>query len=294
MYTNYYDRGTSGRQRMINKHSVQRLNEKSFLHAIQVELQHGYSLSPVEAQALARRVQELVHDQKGLNRDPGQITYQAIAVDEGAGKPLRKCRKVPVHLTLQAEGDAAIWARDGSEALRRLRVHRITYEALLQGGALCQEDVACILGLSLRTIKRIFAFFRREDQPLPSRGELQDMGAGVSHKVPVIAKYVRDLSFSRISWELGRHGIPSMVRYLHHFTLVMILEDRGLTPAQMQSVVGISENLIQQYRTLYIDLNTPEHSHTLQRLKRSILTPDTTSRSEEAPRSAGPKKRGMP
>jgi len=279
---------------MTNIHSAQRLNEKSLLHSIQVELQHGYNLSPVEAQALARRVHELVDEQKGFNRDPGQITYQAIAIDEGAGKPLRKCRKVPVHLTLQAEGDAAIWARDGSEALRRLRVHRITYEALLQGGALCQEDVACILGLSLRTIKRIFAFFRRKEQPLPSRGELQDMGAGVSHKVPVIAKYVRDLSFSRISWELGRHGIPSMVRYLRHFALVMILEDRGLTPAQMQSVVGISENLIQQYRTLYIDLNTPEHSHTLQRLKRSILTADTTDRSEETPQSAGPKKRGMP
>jgi hypothetical protein len=62
-----------------------------------------------------------------------------------------------------------------------------------------------------------------------------------------------------------------MARYLHHFALVMILQDRGLTPQQMQSVIGISENLIEQYRGLYADLAVPEHDHALERLKRTIF-----------------------
>ncbi|NIO71668.1 MAG: DUF1670 domain-containing protein [Anaerolineae bacterium] len=280
---------------MYNRKSAGRLMEKSTLHAIQVELQQGYNLSPVEAQVLAHRLQQLLDEQTGCARQQGQITYQAIAVDEPPGKPLRQCRKIPVHLTLVAQGDAEVWATEGPEALRRLRVHRLTYEALLQGGALSQEDLACLMSLSLKTIKRIFAFYRQQDQRLPSRGEIQDMGRGVSHKVPIIRKYVQDLSFSSISQHLRKHGISSMVRYLRHFTLVMILEERGLTPAQMESVIGISENLIEQYQALYAELNVPEHARALERLKRTVFCPPKeleTGRDPEGLVTAAGKKGG--
>lgn len=280
---------------MYNRKSAGRLMEKSTLHAIQVELQQGYNLSPVEAQVLAHRLQQLVDEQTGCARQQGQITYQAIALDEPPGKPLRQCRKVPVHLTLVAQGDAAVWATEGPETLRRLRVHRLTYEALLQGGALSQEDLACLMSLSLKTIKRIFAFYRQQDQRLPSRGEIQDMGRGVSHKVPIIRKYVQDLSFSSISQHLRKHGISSMVRYLRHFTLVMILEERGLSPAQMESVIGISENLIKQYQALYAELNVPEHARALERLKRTVFCPPgelETGRDPEGLVTAAGKKGG--
>lgn len=268
---------------MNRKQAAQRLIEKSSLQAIQVELQQGYNLSPVEAHVLARRVQELVDEQTGFARQPGQITYQAIAIDEPPGKPLNLCRRVPVHLTTFAEGDAEVWATEGPVALRHLRVHRLTYEALMQGGALSQEDLACVLGISLKTIKRIFAFYREQGQRLLSRGEIQDMGRGVSHKVPVVRKYVQDLSFSWISLELGKHGIASMTRYLRHFALVMVLEDRRLTVEQMQSVIGISKNLIEQYRDLYRELNVPEHARTLERMKGMILSPPTKPELVEDP-----------
>ena len=265
---------------------AQRLFVKSTLHSIQCELQTGYDLSPVEAEVLARRLQQLVDEQTGWARQQGQITYQAIAVDEPPGKPLKACRKVPVHLTLTGGEDAQVWVREGPEALRRLRVHRLIYEALLQGGALSQEDLACILGVSRKTMQRMFAFFREREETLPSRGEIQDMGRGVSHKVPAIRRYVEDLSFSRISRQLGNHGISSMVRYLRHFSLVMILEDRELTAGQMQSVIGISENLVEQYRQLYAALNLPQHERTLERLKRTVLRlPRELEREgDEAPR----------
>ena len=266
---------------MKSQRSANRLLEKTMLHTIQVELQAGYDLSPVEAQVLARRVQQLVDEQTGFARQPGQITYQAIAINEPPGKPLKECRKVPVHLTLIADGDVQVWVTKGQKSLRLLRVHRIIYEAPMQGGALSQEDVACILGVSRKTIQRIFAYFRQQGQPLPSRGEIQDIGRGVSHKIPVIRRYAQDLSFSRISRELGKHGISSMARYLHHFALVMILEDRGLTPAQMQSVIGISENLIGQYQALYDELNVPEYARTLERLRRAVF--HTSAEAKAAP-----------
>jgi AraC-like DNA-binding protein len=274
-----------------------RLADKSTLHTIQVELQRGYNLSPVEAQVLAQRVEQLVDEQAGSARQLGQISYQAVALEEPAGKPLSQCRKVTVHLTLIAEEDIEVWASQGPEALRRLRVRRLVYEAQLQGGVLSQEDVAYLLGMSRKTIQRIFAYYRQEEQRLPSRGEIQDMGAGVSHKIPVIRKYLRDLSFSQISQHLGKHGLASMARYLRHFALVMILEDRRLSLAQMQSVIGISENLIQQYRTLYKELDVPEHQRTLARLKRTVFQPlleQEEGTCQEAPAAAvaGREKRG--
>lgn len=273
---------------MLKNEAAGRLLEKTSLHDIQVELHQDYALSPVEALVLARRVLELVDERMGMARQPGQVTYMAIAFDEPPGKPLRLCRRVPVHLTLLADEDGQVWAKDGPIALRQIRVHRLTYEALMQGGALSQEDLACLLNVSLKTIKRIFAFYRNDDQRLPSRGEIQDMGRGVSHKLPIIRKYIQDLSFSRISLELGRHGIASMARYLRHFALVMILEDRGLAPAQMQSIINISENLIDQYRSLYAELNVPEHTRTLGRLKGTILRPTVELASTPDTSNAGP------
>jgi len=274
----------------MNHQIVERLRSKSTLDAIQVELQSGYDLSPVEAHVLARRVQQLVDEQAGLARKPGQITYKAVAIDEPPGKPLEACRKVSVHLTVMDEHDLQIGCDRGPVALRRLRTHRILYEASMQGGALSQEDVAAILGISTRTVKRIFAYFRQRGQALPSRGEIQDMGRGVSHKIPVVRRYVRDLSFSRISQELGNHGVQSMARYLRHFALVMILEDRGLTPHQMESVIGISVNLVEQYRDLYTELNVPEYAETLARLKRTILhSPADVSAASENPSDTGKK-----
>jgi biotin operon repressor len=260
---------------MFDRDSAKRIDDKSPLHTIQIELQQGYALSPVEAQVLAQRLQQLVDEQTGYARNLGQITYQAIDIGEPPGKPLEDCRKVAVQLTLFDQADAELLARAGPVGLRRVRVYRLVNESLMQGGALSQEDLACLLGISLRSIKRIFAHYRQQGIPLPSRGELKDMGRGVSHKIPVIRRYVQDFSLSEISRALGDHGIQSMARYLRHFALVLILEDRGLSPEQMQSVIGISSNLIEQYRQLYADLNKPEYQLTLTRLKRLILTPDT-------------------
>ena len=272
--------------RMYKTDQAERLQSKNTLHAIQVELQQGYNLSPVEAQVLARRVRQLVDEQLGLTRQAGQVTYQAVALNEPPGKPLRMCRKVAVHLTMITDEDSKLWGEGGAEIIRRERVRRWVYEALLQGGALSQEDLACLLGVSRKTVQRIFAWYREQGQRLPSRGEIQDMGRGVSHKIPVIRRYVQDLSFTKIADELGNHGIDSMARYLRHFALVMVLTERGLTAEQMQSVVGISANLVEQYQKLYEELNYPEHQRTLQRLQRVVLSPvTTTDPSKEAKKS---------
>jgi hypothetical protein len=55
------------------------------------------------------------------------------------------------------------------------------------------------------------------------------MGRGVSHKIPVIRRYVQDLSMSEISRVLGDHGIESMARYLRHFASAYISQFENRT-----------------------------------------------------------------
>jgi hypothetical protein len=55
----------------------------------------------------------------------------------------------------------------------------------------------------------------------------------------------------------------------------MVLEDQGLSPDQMRSVVGISPALIEQYRALYAELNIPANARTLARLKQTIFATPT-------------------
>ncbi len=117
----------------MNHQTVDRLRSRSTLHTIQVEVQDGFDLSPIHAQVLARRGQQLVDEQTGLARQPGQLTYQAIARDEPPGKPLEECRKVTVRLTVMAYDDVQIWCDERPEGFRCVRTRRILYEASMQG-----------------------------------------------------------------------------------------------------------------------------------------------------------------
>ena len=57
---------------MNSEQKAKRLAGKSRLDRIQVELQQGYNLSPVEAQVLARRVQQLVDEETGTACQPAR------------------------------------------------------------------------------------------------------------------------------------------------------------------------------------------------------------------------------
>jgi transposase len=252
--------------------TAERLDQKTAQRALVLELQRGYDLSPIESEVLVERIEQYVDEHHRTDRGEGQIVYHAVAVDEPPGKPVALCRKVPVHLTVIAPEDAR-GLQEGSQFLRQARVQRVMYEALHQGGVLVQEDLACILGFSLSTVKRIFAYFREEGATLPSRGEIQDIGRASSHKVAVVRRYVQDYSLSEISLRLGKHGLASMARYLRHLSLVMILHDRGLTASQIRAVSGMSEGLVGEYVGLYQELDVPEHQRSLRRLMSLVRTP---------------------
>ena len=113
---------------MFDQQSAIRLDDKSPLHAIQIELQQGYALSPVEAQVLARRLQQIIDEQTGYTRGIGQVTCQAIAIDEPPGKSLDSYRNDYEQRRIRtAEGEMEVQVPQVRDALQTYRSQLMTF-----------------------------------------------------------------------------------------------------------------------------------------------------------------------
>ncbi|MBW2690337.1 MAG: DUF1670 domain-containing protein, partial [Deltaproteobacteria bacterium] len=86
----------------------------------------------------------------------------------------------------------------GSIGLRRVRVLRMTEEAMDQGGVLTQEDLARLLQTGVRTVRRDVAQLRADGHWVPTRGTVQDTGRGQSHKAKIVEMYLQRMTFSVI------------------------------------------------------------------------------------------------
>ena len=123
-------------------------------------------------------------------------------------------------------------------------------EAQEQGALLTQEDLARLLCASRSTIKRDIAYLRAQDITVPTRGQVKDIGRGVSHKVHIVGDWLAGYTFSEIQRRRW-HSLGSIERYCAAFLRVVRLHTHGLTVAEMRLSTGLSEPLIQEYLDLY-------------------------------------------
>ena len=74
----------------------------------------------------------------------------------------------------------------------------MTEEALEQDGVLTQSDLADILEVSSKTIKRDINDLREKDFEVTTRGVYQDIGPGISYKTKIIKLYLEYNTYSEI------------------------------------------------------------------------------------------------
>jgi len=241
---------------------------KEPLHSLEVELRREFGLSPVGSRALVRRLGEFldtyVGGEDGL-RLPGQVCYAAVAVGERAGRPLRYCLTVPVALTLLHGQDAVVLEEQGSPALRRVRLERLCVEAVAQGAVLSHEDLSVLLGVELSTVRRMVRDCAEQGERPPTRGLIDDIGPTVSHKEQVLRLYFCGLLPNHIAARTG-HSLGSVERYLGDFARVVELRRRELSAEATVRITGLSTTVVERYRTLCRDLNSPANQAVFDRL----------------------------
>jgi len=233
----------------------------------------GYGLSRVEADVLWDYVSNFVKEHYLASRFDNQIIFYAVSADEPAGKPIKDCRIIPVNLTLYRHTDWKL----GIPALRESLVARLSEEAHHQGGLLSQGDLAEILIVDKSTVKRIVKRIKARGDSIPTRGEIKDIGPGVSHKARIIELLLKRYQPTEVALKT-KHSLSSVTRYFENFIKVLYLDDQGFSLVKIRHLTGTSEKVVGEYLKIYTRCKENE---------------DYTERLEEIKGYLSSKKRGL-
>ena len=99
----------------------------------------------------------------------------------------------------------------------------------MQGGLLTVEDLAYLTCSSTATVKRDLAECRADGWRCRPRGQIRDIGPGVSHKAQVVQLYLWGLQFTEIE-RRTRHSEDSIRRYLADFRQIARCMPGGVDP----------------------------------------------------------------
>ena len=233
----------------MEKSAIERLEAKSPEEAIIERISRDFNLAPFMARTQFEQMRLYFEDYFGLERDVGQMTVLAVSAENPPGCPVADCKRVPINLTVDSPDDLEAF-REGVAALRRSRIQRLTWEAQEQGALLTQEDLARLLCTSRSTVKRDIAELRAKGMNIPTRGQVKDIGKGISHKTQIVEDWLAGYTFSEIQ-QRRRHSISSIGRYCSDFQRVIRLHVQGLSLADIRLGTGLSERLIGEYLDLY-------------------------------------------
>lgn len=265
---------------------VDRLAVKTLDQRFRHELETGFELAPRVSQGILDLAKEVFSlntapiDQTGRLR-PGRIRQIIAAAGAPHGRSLAQTELVEVTWTLDAgEEDLEVLEQHGRIALRRVRILRLVDEAADQGGEPTQEDLAKALAVSSRTIRSDISALKADGFAVATRGMLQGIGRGQTHKVLIVELYLKRWTYSEIM-RRTRHSAAAIKRYVQTFGRIVMLARRDLTVSEMAYAVAISERLTREYLNLYRRYDIPEYQDCLEDVLQMIgegITPVTVSK----------------
>ena len=264
----------------MDKQTAQRLAAKTAEQRYLTVLEQDFGHPPPVARAYLAEAQACLLGQ-GTALCSGQTRVILAEVDTGYGQALRETVTTLVTWTIDAgQEDRQVLQAHGPVALRRVRIQRLLDEALAQDAAATQEDLAQVLHVSVRTIKRDCKVLEGQGIYLPTRGKLQGVGRGQTHKAQIIGCWLRGETYDQIALH-SHHSLSSIQRYIGAFVRLVDLHQQGFADSEIALVLEMSVSLVQEYLGVYRAHDVPEY--------RTRLT-EQLDRLRQAPRA----KRGRP
>ena len=231
----------------MSKTQLQRVTVKSLDSQFVYVLENHFEFSPKQAAAIvetANDIYQLQHYDPAVHIANNKIARTVISKKAKHGPKLEDLPKVQIALTKSInKEDKQLFRIEDKASLRRVKILRMTEEALDQGGLLTQEDLADILEVS-------------------TRGTYQDIGPGVSHKSKIVKLFLEYNTYSDIQRKT-RHSPAAIKRYITNFSQVLLATKNNLSIKETAHIVGISEKLTKEYVQLYLKYNTKENKERL-------------------------------
>jgi DNA-binding Lrp family transcriptional regulator len=214
------------------------------------------------AQVLLEEAQACLLGQATTIR-PGQTRVLLTSLDAGHGRALRETASKDVVWTLDAgQEDRHVLQEHGPVELRRTRIQRLLDEALAQGAAATQEDLAQALHVSVRTIKRDCKELEGQGISLPTRGQLKGIGRGQTHKAQIVGRWLRGETYDQITL-YTRHSLSSVKRYVQSFVRVADLHQQGFSESEIALLLDLSLYLVREYLAVYNEHDSVEYRERL-------------------------------
>lgn len=250
----------------MNTAFFERVKVKSPEQLLYREFREDYGLNKIDSKVLVQRVLRFQEENLNSQRAKNQIVRQVIAIGEPAGKKISECRLIEINLTINDPEDLSIIQKEGLLKSRQARLHRICWEAYQQGGTLSQEDLADILALNISTIKRMIKKLKEKGLYVPTRGSIEDIGPGITHKSRIIELLLKDYTYSQIQVYSG-HCAQSIEHYERDFSRVVYFYTAGKSVRDIRVLTNQSEKVIKEYIDLYESyLKKPEYKEPLRRM----------------------------
>jgi len=213
-------------------------------------LETDYAFPRATCRSLVNLIWDFLNETFSEKLHEGQITFHAASASEPPGKRLSQIKSVPVHLTVHDRNDMDILTKEGTSGLRKHKILRMASEALDQDGLLTQEDLAVLLCSSRRTIRRDIKELKQQGTDVPTRGTLQDIGPGVTHKSKIVKMWLEGYEYTDIERKTGHSGF-SIQRYLSGFSKSVRFYLRGYSLPEIRELTDMSERLVKDYLDLY-------------------------------------------
>ena len=257
----------------MNQSESERLQAKTSQQRFLNVLQHDFQFAPRVAQVLLDEAETCLAGLPNQLR-PGQMRVLLTRRNAAHGQALRDTPMVEVVWTVDGGAeDRHVLQQGGLNALRRVRIQRLLSEALEQGAVATQEDLAYVLHASLRTLKRDCAALEANGVWLPTRGNVQGIGRGQTHKAQIVSRWLRGETYDQIARHTF-HSPASIQRYIQAFVRVVNLHHQGFSEHQIAGLLEMGERLVREYLTLYAEQDAPESRARLEtQLQRLNQTP---------------------
>lgn len=234
----------------MDAYGTARLAAKEAESAIVARICEDFNLTPVLARAHYEQMARYFSEYGHLPTRAGELCYLAVDGNEPPGKPIIACRKIQVRLELAGAEDQEVLREKGLAAMRQRRLARLARQAQVQGGLLTVEDLAYLTCSSPATVKRDLSACRARGEAVPTRGQIKDIGPGLSHKAKIVQLYLWGLQFTDIE-RRTHHSEGSIRRYLVDFRQIAALYARGASIPEIRAATGRSAALIGEYIGLY-------------------------------------------
>lgn len=185
---------------------------------------------------------------------PGSTMVSAISKDapKGHNRGVKGLPLVPVRLTVINEKLINRYANnEKTRQIKRDYVISLFKEAYAQGGVLSSADVALLMKMSQATIsKYVRDYMESNDDIVPTRGFIHDIGPSISHKGIIVGRFLRGELPDKVA-KATNHSLQAVDRYIRDYERVKICINQKMEVPMIKSATGMSKKLINKYKELY-------------------------------------------